>query len=94
MYNPLVRLYDAETGITLEQITSEQLRWLRAHLVPESSGDRDYYIDRGVVAWLQEQGCEEALLVLLERVLEGREGLEVGWDDDQDVGRVRGGPFR
>jgi hypothetical protein len=82
-----IQLYLKETstagaaGKAIGTITEEQLATLVELLEEENEGDRDYYIDRDIIDFLQEEGVDAALIALLSPHLpEGDgEGIEVEW---------------
>ena len=73
-------LKNKETGRTLGKITDEQLQFLIDHLEEESSEDRDYYINQATVEMFKEKGADRDLVTLLEKALEGEEGVEIEWE--------------
>lgn len=82
-----IQLYLKETstpgaaGKAIGPITEEQLATLVELLEEENEGDRDYYIDRDILEFLQEEGADAALIDMLKpHVPEAEgEGIEVEW---------------
>lgn len=75
-------LYNKETGALIGPITADQLRDLVDLLVEESSDDRDYYVDRDTLDYLEENQADPALLQLLRaHVPEEGEGIDIEWRD-------------
>jgi hypothetical protein len=90
-------LYIKGTDNQVASLTDDQLGDLVRLLEEEHAGDRDYYIDGSVVGYLEERGCDKALVGALRRALGARgmlsearqmsvaspeEGLEVEWRED------------
>ena len=88
------RLTFADSGMSLGDISDDQLRFLTGALVKESPDDRDYYIDRDTLEMLLEMGCDEELRALLEKALDGREDVELRWDEADGGGGREDGPYR
>jgi hypothetical protein len=68
-------------GKKIGTITDEQLATLVDLLEEENEGDHDYYVDRDILDFLQEEGADADLIKMLEPHLpqaEG-EGIEVEW---------------
>lgn len=79
----MTRLYNKETGALIGPITDEQLRDLVDLLVEESDTDRDYYIDRDTLDYLEEHQADAELLRLLRaHVPEEGEGIDIEWRDE------------
>ena len=80
---------------TIGTIPDEHLEFLRDHLVRESEGDRDYFIDRDTIVVLVEKGAPPSLLELLRNALGPDDGMDIAWrDGDPLVGSAARGPFR
>jgi hypothetical protein len=77
------RLYLVDSGETLGKLTEDQLDCLVDLLEEEHPEDRDYYINRDTLDMLKDQGCDEGLLALLEKALEGKEEVDVAWDEGE-----------
>ncbi len=83
-----IQLYLKETstagaaGKVIGTITEEQLASLVELLEEENEGDHDYYVDRDILDFLEEEGADPALIALLSpHVPKGDdgEGIEVEW---------------
>ena len=68
-------------GKAIGAITEEQLATLVDLLEEENEGDRDYYVDRDILDFLQEEGADAGLIALLEPHLPATEGegIEIEW---------------
>jgi hypothetical protein len=76
------RLYIKESRKLLGTISNEQLEQLVDLLEEEDSGDRDYYIDNDVLAFMEEEGADAELLALLRPVVTAEDGVEVEWKEE------------
>jgi processive 1,2-diacylglycerol beta-glucosyltransferase len=76
----MVKLYDAEKGTRLGDITEEDLRFLIEQLEEESLTDRDYYVSADTVDMLEQAGGDPTLIATLRQALGGGEGVEVRWE--------------
>jgi hypothetical protein len=76
------RLYIKDSGTVLGTITDEQLDELIDLLEEEDSEDHDYYIDKDVLAFLEEEGADEALLALIRPHVTGDDGIEIEWKEE------------
>ncbi|HET9947547.1 MAG TPA: hypothetical protein VFQ22_01350 [Longimicrobiales bacterium] len=77
----MIELYDGETGQLLGQVTEEQLEFLIDHLEETGASDRDYYVDEATVDLLEDEGGDPELVELLREAVEGREGMEIRWEE-------------
>lgn len=75
-------LYIKDSGTLLGKLTADQLDELVDLLEEEDSEDRDYYIDKDVLAFLQEEGADESLLALLRPHVTDDEGIEIEWREE------------
>ncbi|MBP1149736.1 MULTISPECIES: hypothetical protein [Methylocaldum] len=75
----MVKLHDKETGAFVGEISDQQLQQLMDVLEEESSIDRDYFVNRAQLEFLEEQGLDRALIGLLRTALGNREGMEIVW---------------
>jgi len=73
------RLYIKDSGKPLGTITDEQLDTLIDLLEEEDSQDHDYYIDKDVLAFLEEEGADESLLALIRPHVTDEDGVEIEW---------------
>ena len=73
---------DGSTGKVLATITEEQLEMLKDLLEEEHDGDRDYYIDRDLLDWMEEQGADAGLVALLRPLVPEDDGIEIEWRKD------------
>jgi len=79
----VTRLYNKQTGALIGPLTDEQLRDLIDLLVEENADDRDYYIDRDTLDYLEENQADPELLRMLRaHVPEEGEGIDIEWRDE------------
>ena len=78
------RLYLKASNKLLGEITEEQLQELIDLLEEESDEDRDYYIDKDILEFLEEEGADKKLLELIRpHVGPGDEdGVEIEWREE------------
>jgi len=76
------RLYIKDSGQVLGTITEEQLDDLIDLLEEEDSGDNDYYVDADVLAFLEEEGVDQALLGLIRPHVSADDGVEIAWREE------------
>jgi hypothetical protein len=74
------RLYLADGGDTLGQITDTQLRFLVDQLEEEDLDDKDYYLNRDTLDLLRERGADPELMAMLEKALDGRDDVDIAWE--------------
>jgi hypothetical protein len=77
------QLYIKDSGQLLGAVTEEQLDELIDLLEEEDSADHDYYIDKDVLAFLEEEGADEALLALLRPHIGEEDGVEIEWREEK-----------
>lgn len=75
----MIRVYDAETGAELGEISDEQLRFLTDQMEEESTEDRDYYINQVTVDMFEGRGADPALVAFLRGALGKREEMDIRW---------------
>jgi hypothetical protein len=75
------KLFFAEGGASIGEITTEQLQFLKERLVEEDSTDRDYYVNRDTLEMLEAEGCDGPLLARLKDALGDKEEMDIGWSD-------------
>ena len=63
-------------------ITTEQLQQLKDLLEEEDTQDHDYYIDRDLLDYLQDENCDAAVLELLRKEITDEEGVEIEWREE------------
>lgn len=79
----MTRLYNKDTGALIGPITAEQLRDLIDLLTEESATDRDYYVDRDTLDYLEDRECDPELLRLLRAHVPAEgEGIDIEWRDE------------
>lgn len=66
------------------ELTEEQLDFLIEHLEEEWSEDRDYYINRDMVAMLEQRGADSGLLRILTDALGDKDEVDVLWVDTEE----------
>jgi hypothetical protein len=74
------RIFDAQTGQPLGEITEADLAFLRQQLEEESDDDRDYYLNATNLDLFQEAGADPILLDRLRRAMGDRGELEIRWE--------------
>ncbi|MBI2893116.1 MAG: galactosyldiacylglycerol synthase [Deltaproteobacteria bacterium] len=75
----LYRKVDSGVGEPLTTITEDQLQSLIDLLEEEHEGDRDYYIDRDLLDYMEEEGADAALLAVLKPLVPEDDGIEIEW---------------
>jgi processive 1,2-diacylglycerol beta-glucosyltransferase len=76
----MVKLYEAQTGRPLGEISDEQLKFLTDQLEEESDDDQDYYLNRATLDIFAEEGADGTLLALLRGAMGDKEELEIRWE--------------
>ena len=67
------------------ELTEDQLDFLIENLEEEWSEDRDYYINKDMVAMLEQRGADSGLVRLLQDALGDKDEVDVLWvDTDED----------
>jgi len=66
------------------ELTEEQLDFLIEHLEEEWSEDRDYYINRDMLAMLEQRGADSGLVRILQDALGDKDEVEVLWVDTEE----------
>jgi len=66
------------------ELTEEQLDFLIEHLEEEWSEDRDYYINKDMVAMLEQRGADSGLIRILLDALGDKDEVEVLWVDTEE----------
>ncbi len=75
----MIKIYSAESGQVVGEISEAQLAFLQDQLEEESSEDRDYYLTADTLAMLEEAGADAELSGVLRTALGGRDGADVRW---------------
>jgi hypothetical protein len=75
----LYRIYNSESGDPLGEITETELSSLTSFLEEESAEDRDYYITTDTIDYLETNGADAALVILLRQAIGAQEGVEIRW---------------
>jgi hypothetical protein len=75
----MIKIHSAESGNVVGEISEEQMALLRAHLVEESSADRDFYLTKDTIAMLEEAGADAELAGVLRAAIGDGPGAEVRW---------------
>lgn len=75
----MIRIYSAESGQAVGEISEEQFAFLRAQLEEESPADTDYYLTNDTIAMLEEAGADPELAATLRSALGGKPGADVRW---------------
>ena len=66
------------------ELTDDQLDFLIDNLEEEWSGDRDYYINREMMAMLEQRGADPSLLQMLGEALGNKDEVELLWVDTEE----------
>ena len=66
------------------ELTEEQLDFLIDNLEEEWSEDRDYYLNRSMLAMLEQRGAEAGLMRLLRQALGDKEEIDILWVDTEE----------
>jgi processive 1,2-diacylglycerol beta-glucosyltransferase len=66
------------------ELTDDQLDFLIDNLEEEWSGDRDYYINRDMIAMLEQRGADGPLLQMLNDALGAKDEVELLWVDTEE----------
>jgi hypothetical protein len=75
----MIKIYSAESGEVVGEISEEQMAFLRAQLEEESSADRDFYLTKDTIAMLEEAGADAGLAGVLRSAIGDGPGAEVRW---------------
>jgi hypothetical protein len=75
-------LYIKDSQERLGTITAEQLDGLMELLEEEDTSDHDYYIDRDVLTFLEEEGADDAILALIRPHVSDDDGVEIEWREE------------
>lgn len=76
------RLYNKDSGNLIGELTDAQLQTLVDLLEEEDSDDRDYYIDKDILDYLEEEGADKDLLALLRPHVGEDDGVEIEWREE------------
>lgn len=76
----MYKLFNAQSGALLGEISEEQIHFLRSQLEEESEADADYYINGITIDMLEAQGADEALVRLLRKALGDNEDMDIRWE--------------
>jgi hypothetical protein len=76
------RLYIKDSQKLLGDLTEDQVQTLVELLEEEDDEDRDYYIDRDMLDFMQEEGADEKLLDMIRPHVGEEEGVEIEWRDE------------
>jgi hypothetical protein len=66
------------------ELTEDQLDFLIENLEEEWSEDRDYYINKDMLAMLEQRGADAGLIGLLKDALGEKDEVEVLWVDTEE----------
>jgi hypothetical protein len=75
-------LYIKDSQQRLGTITTEQLDGLMELLEEEDATDHDYYIDRDVLTFLEEEGADDSILALIRPHVSEEDGVEIEWREE------------
>lgn len=76
----MIRLFDAQFGTHLGNISEDQLAFLRAQLEEEGGDDQDYYLNSTTIDMFEQRGADENLIALLRDSLGDREDMDIRWE--------------
>ena len=77
----MIDLYDTATNTMVGSITEAELQHLMDSLETESLRDTDYYIEKGTIDLLANDGlATDHLLKLLRSAIGSSEGVELRWE--------------
>lgn len=75
-----MKLFDAQSGNYLGEVSQLQIAFLRAQLEEESNEDQDYYINLDTLDLFETRGADPTLLALLRQALGDREDMDIRWE--------------
>ena len=75
----MIKLFDADSGSELGEISEAQLIFLTSQLEEESETDQEYYLDSSLLDVWKDQGADANLLELLGRAMAGKDELNIRW---------------
>lgn len=76
----MIKLKDKDTGLALDSITEDHLKFLIDQLEEESGEDQDYYLNQTTVdLFAAVEGADPVLISVLRKALNGREEMEIVW---------------
>lgn len=75
----MIKLFDADTGTELGEISEAQLEFLKSQMEEESETDQEYYLNASLLDIWREQGADSGLLELLGKAMAGKEELNIRW---------------
>lgn len=75
----MIKVYNAETGALLGEISADQLQLLVDQLEEESSEDRDYYINQATIDLLAQKGASGELLAILRQAVGEQGEADIRW---------------
>ena len=76
----MIRLFDAQSGVHLGNISEDQLAFLHAQLEEEGGDDQDYYLNPTTIDRFEQRGADPALVALLRQALGDREDMDIRWE--------------
>ena len=76
------RLYIKDSQKLLGELSEEQVQTLVDLLEEEGDQDQDYYIDRDMLDFMQEEGADEKLLEMIRPHVSDEEGIEIEWREE------------
>ena len=75
----MIKIYSAENGDVVGELSEEQFAFLQGQLEEESREDRDYYLTTDTIAMLEEAGADAELAGVLRAAIGDGPGAEVRW---------------
>lgn len=79
----MTRIFDRRTGETLGTLSADDLAQLWSLMAePSTTDEAQYPIDPEALERLEAGGATPQLLTILRQMLEGREGFDLGWEQE------------
>ena len=75
-------LYIKDSKKVLGTITEAQVQTLVDLLEEEDAKDQDYYVDKDILDYLEEEGADKELLALIRPHVTEDDGIEIEWKAD------------
>ena len=75
------KLFNADNGSVIGDISESQLEFLVAQMEEESAEDQDYYLNADLLETWRENGADPALLDMLTKAMGSGEELTIKWSE-------------
>lgn len=76
------RLYIKDSKKLLGNVTQAQVQTLVDLLEEEGATDQDYYVDKDILDYLEEEGADKDLLALIRPHVTEDDGIEIEWKEE------------